>query len=165
MIATAVTVTALSFCAKILGNSSTKTRPGAVAMSQNSRYPTLYELGVTKPLQIDNYYITNINQVDVLRIVYDRPKDLFLTSSRTYKFPRVQTDAGAESEGDETGVLLRTHPKLIAALRELEELMEAKARKEGIATKILSEIALLEEDIAMRTECIKVLASKIPTVD
>lgn len=134
-------------------------------MAKSSPYPTLYELGVTKPMQIDNYYITNINQVDVLRIVYDRPKDSFLTSSKTYKFPRVQTDVGADAPGDGTGAVLRTHPKLVAALEELDKLMEAKAHKETIAAKILSEIALLEEDIAMRAECIKALAGKIPSVD
>jgi hypothetical protein len=134
-------------------------------MAKSSPYPTLYDLGVTKPMQIDNYYITNINQVDVLRIVYDRPKDSFLTSSKTYKFPRVQTDVGAAAQGDVAGAVLRTHPKLVAALEELDKLMEAKARKETIAAKILSEIALLEEDIAMRTECIKALAGKIPTVE
>ena len=134
-------------------------------MSKSSPYPTLYELGVTKPMQIDNYYITNINQVDVLRIIYARPKDSFLTSSKTYKFPRVQADAGAEAAGDASGTVLRTHPKLVAALAELDKLMEAKTSKQTIAAKILDEIALLEEDIAMRTECLKTLAGKIPTVD
>lgn len=134
-------------------------------MAKSSAYPTLYELGITKPMQVDNYYITNINQVDVLRIVYDRPKDSFLTSSKTYKFPRVQVDVGADGQGDATAAVLRTHPKLLAAIEELDKLMEAKTRKESIAAKILSEVALLEEDIAMRTECIKALADKIPTVD
>ncbi len=134
-------------------------------MTKSRAYPTLYELGVTEPMQIDDYYVTNINQVEVLRIVYDRPKGSFLTSSRTYKFPRVQVDAGTNVPGDATGTILRTHPKLIAALGELDELMKLKSRKESIAARILSEIALLEEDIAMRTECLKKLAGKIPTAE
>lgn len=134
-------------------------------MSKKDPYPTLRELGVTHPMQVDNYYITNINQVDVLRILYDRPKDSFLTSSKTYKFPRVQTDAGTAAPGDASGTVLRTHPKLVAALKELDRLMEAKTRKETIAAQILNEIALLEEDIAMRAECLKALAGKIPKVE
>jgi hypothetical protein len=134
-------------------------------MTKSRPYPTLYELGVTQPMQVDNYYITSINQVDVLRIIYDRPKDSFLTSSKTYKFPRTQADAGNDGPGAGTGTVLRTHPKLVAVLQELDRLMEAKSSKETIAAKILSEIALLEEDIAMRTECLKLLAGKIPTVE
>ena len=134
-------------------------------MTKSRSYPTLYELGVTKPMQIDDYYVTIINHVEVLRIVYDRPKDSFLTSSKTYKFPRIHADAGTNVPGDATGTVLRTHPKLVAALEELDELMKMKSRKENIATRILSEIALLEEDIAMRTECLKILAGKIPTVE
>ena len=32
-------------------------------------YPTLAEMGVESPKQIDKYYISSINLVDVLRIV------------------------------------------------------------------------------------------------
>lgn len=134
-------------------------------MTKSCAYPTLYELGVTTPMQIDDYYVTNINQVEVLRIVYDRPKGSFLTSSKTYKFPRVQADPDTTVPGDAAGTILRTHPKLVAALEELEQLMKAKSRKENIAARILGEIALLEEDIAMRTECLRTLAGKIPTVE
>jgi hypothetical protein len=134
-------------------------------MKKSRPYPTLYELGVTKPMQIGDYYVTMINHVEVLRIVYDRPKDSFLTSSKTYKFPRIPADAGTKVPGDATGTVLRTHPKLVAALEELDELMKLKSRKETIAARILGEIALLEEDIAMRTECLKILAGKIPTVE
>ena len=67
--------------------------------------------------------------------------------------------------GGATETVLRTHPKLVAALEELDELMKMKSRKENIAARILGEIALLEEDIAMRTECLRTLAGKIPTVE
>jgi len=46
---------------------------------------------------------------------------------------------------------------------ELRKLLEAKSSKETIAAQILDEIELLEEDIAMRSECLKVLVAKIPT--
>ncbi|MGB5629796.1 MAG: DUF3461 family protein [Woeseiaceae bacterium] len=134
-------------------------------MTKNRLFPTLYELGITNPMQIDDYYVTMINHVEVLRIVYDRPKDSFLTSSKTYKFPRIHADAGTPVAGGATETVLRTHPKLVAALEELDELMKMKSRKENIAARILGEIALLEEDIAMRTECLRTLAGKIRTVE
>jgi len=131
----------------------------------SSEYPTLSEMGVESPKQIDKYYISSVNYVDVLRIVYDRPADSCLPSSRTYKFPRVQeTVAEGQGSKSESGVM-RTHPRLRAAMQELEKIFETKSSKESIAAEILNEIALLEEDIAMRSEYLKVLAKKIPVVE
>lgn len=127
-------------------------------------YPTLAEMGVESPKQIDNYYITSINLIDVLRIIYERPKDSFLPSSRTYKFPRVQ-EAAASDPNKERAVAPKTHPMLRAALDELKKIFAAKSSRENITAEILNEIALLEEDIAIRSECLKVLAAKIPAVD
>lgn len=127
-------------------------------------YPTLSKMGVASPKQIDRYYITSINRVDVLRIVYERPKESYLPSSRTYKFPRVPADTNPAS-GSATTSTLRTHPLLLQALEELKQIMNARATKENIAAEILHEIEMLEEDIGMRSECLKVLVSKIPKVD
>lgn len=121
-----------------------------------SNYPTLSDMGVSSPLQIDRYYVTSINAVDVLRLVYDRPEDSFLTSSRSYKFPRVQKGADGK---------LRTHPRLKDALAELDAIMETKSSKENIVAEILKEIELLDEDIAIRSESLKVLVKRIPIVD
>lgn len=128
----------------------------------NNPYPTLSEMGVESPKQIEKYYVTSINLVDVLRVVYERPKDSFLPSSRTYKFPRVQGAAAAAGKEKKKAVVMKAHPKLRAATAELELILEAKSNKESITAQILGEIELLEEDIAIRTECLKVLVSKIP---
>ena len=124
-------------------------------------YETLRSMGVESPLQIDRYYITSINFIDVLRIVYDRPKDSFLPSSRVYKFPRV-TEKAASSSAEPVP---KTHPTLMAAVEELKKILAAKTSKATIAAEILSELELLEEDIAIRSECLKVLAKKIPSAD
>lgn len=65
---------------------------------------------------------------------------------------------------DESAVL-RTHPMLVAAIKELDKILEAKSSKENISAEILNEIELLEEDIAIRSECLKVLVQKIPAID
>jgi len=132
--------------------------------NSTSAYPTLAEMGVESPKQIAGYHISSLNLVDVLRVTYERPKGSILPSSRTYKFPRVQ-DSAPSGGRQESSVFMKTHPKLRAALEELQSILEAKTRKEGIAQEILNEIALLEEDIEMRTECLKVLVRKIPAAD
>lgn len=129
------------------------------------KYPTLAKMGVESPKQIDRYYITSINAIDVLRIVYERPDDSFLPSSRSYKFPRVQEETSAAGGAKPAGTKLRMHPMLRAAVEELKVAMKSVSTKEDIAAEILGEIELLEEDIAIRSECLKVLARKIPAVD
>lgn len=131
----------------------------------SGQYPTLAEMGVESPKQIDNYYISSVNYIDVLRIVYDRPEDSCLPSSRTYRFPRVQDTVAEGQPAKKDGAAPRTHPRLRAALTELETIFAAKSSKESIAAEILSEVELLEEDIAMRSEYLKVLARKIPVVE
>ena len=84
---------------------------GADTMTKKNPYPTLAEMGVESPKQIDKYYISSINLIDVLRIVYHRPEGSLLPSSRTYNFPRVQGGAGSENEP----AVLSTHPVLRAA--------------------------------------------------
>ena len=125
-------------------------------------YPTLKELGVRSPKQIEKYFITSMNYVDVLRIIYERPKDSFLPASRTCKFPRVKKQLPGDTK--EPSGALGLHPKLRAAVEELDTILKAKATKEDITTEILHEIELLEEDIAIRSECLKVLVRKIPAI-
>jgi hypothetical protein len=115
-------------------------------------------MGVTSPEHISRYYITSMNAVDVLRIVYERPEGSFLTSSRSYKFPRVHAE-------DNKSSTLKTHPMLKRATAELDELLASLSSRKNIAAEILAEIALLEEDIAMRSEHLKALAKRIPTAD
>ena len=138
---------------------------GADKMTKTIPYPTLSEMGVESPKQIEKYYITNINLVDVLRIIYQRPTGSFLPCSTTYEFPRVQGVAPTEAGGEKKSPVLNTHPVLRAALEELQKILEAKSSKESITAEILGEIKLLEEDIAMRSECLKALVSKIPAVE
>lgn len=128
-------------------------------------YPTLAKMGVESPKQIDKYYVTSINAIDVLRIVYDRPEDSFLPSARSYKFPRVQKTPMVDGAVNPGAAVLSTHPMLRDAIDELQTILEAKSSKENIVAEILSEIELLEEDIAMRSECLKVLVGKIPAVE
>ena len=122
----------------------------------NLNTPTLSEMGVASAMQIDRYYITSINAVDVLRVIYDRPAGSILSTSRSFRFPRVQKESGSSA--------LSMHPKLKEAVRELDKVLETKSSKENIVAEILNEIEELEEDIAIRSECLKMLVKKIPEI-
>ena len=126
-------------------------------------YPRLSEMGVCSPLQIDKFFVSSIDRTDILRIIYERPKGSILPQSRTYRFPRIQKSSVVDSGTREAEYILETDPTLREALDELRVILESKEKNQDIAGAILEELDLLEEDIALRSEYLRVLAGKIET--
>lgn len=124
-------------------------------------YPTLTKMGVLHPKQIDSYSVNSVGYTDVLRIVYERPKGSILPQTRTYKFPRVQKAVQNNKGKSGAAAVMESNPALRAAIEELKNLLEKKEKAQNIASEIIEELRLLEEDIALRSECIRALVSKI----
>ena len=129
-----------------------------------SKYPQLTEMGVVHPQQIDRYSVNSIGYTDVLRIVYERPKGSILPLTRTYQFPRVQDTTPDVAEGEDNTVM-STHPCLRKATEELEDLLAEKVQAEDLSANIIEELALLQEDVAFHSECIKQLLDKMQAAD
>lgn len=127
-------------------------------------YPCLTEMGVLHPLQISSYSINSIDYVDVLRIVYERPKDSRLAGSKTFKFPRVQKEMPAGKGADTTAVVMESDPALKCVVEELEHVTKLKSENQDLAAIMLEELRLLEEDVALRSEYLKTLIAKINKV-
>ena len=121
-------------------------------------------MGVLHPLQIASYSLNSIDYVDVLRIVYDRPKGSKLPGARTYKFPRVQKSVASDSTGDTSTAVMESDPALRTVLEELRQVTELKGQNQDIAQLMREEIRLLEEDIALRSEYLRTLVDKINKV-
>ena len=113
-------------------------------------------MGVVNPQQIDSYSVNSIGYTDVLRIVYERPKGSLLPMSKTYRFPRVQKTANDQAE-----VTMNSHPTFRAAVSELQDVLKSKGKDQDVSAAIIEELRLLEEDIALRSECIKRLLDDI----
>jgi hypothetical protein len=126
-----------------------------------NNYPTLSELGIQNPLQIDRYQVNSIANYDVLRVIYERESDSFLPSTRTYKFPRVQKEVAIGKEEKSVQSVLETHPELQKALAELEHIFATKECKECVAETVLEELQALEDEIAMRSEYIRELVRQL----
>ncbi len=124
-----------------------------------TKFPHLAEMGVENPQQIDNYSVNSIAYTDILRIVYARPKGSLLPASKTFKFPRIQETV--ESPGKGQGeVTMKSNPAFRSAVGELQEILESRQKDQDVAAAIIEELRLLEEDIAMRSQCIKTLLGK-----
>lgn len=123
-------------------------------------YPRLTEMGVMNPEQIDRYVINGIATYDVLKIIYSRKKGSLLPESRTYKFPRLQKTI-TEDDGNRKTVVMETNPDLVSALNELKSLLKLKEQKQDIKASLLEQIGILEEEISLRTQCVKDLMKQL----
>ena len=128
-------------------------------------YPNLAEMGVLHPGQIEQFSVHSINYIDVLRITYKRPSGSLLPVVRTYKFPRVKRTINVSAALPAGETVMETNPKLADALKELKQICEKRKHKKGIASAILDEIRMLEEDLAMRGDYIKTLVEQIRSQD
>ena len=126
-----------------------------------SNYPHLTEMGILNPQEIEKFAIYSTDKLDVLRIIYQRKKGSLLPVSKNYKFPRVKKSHLVDSGTRDTAVIFESTDAFRSALHELEALKVDKSKGEDLAALILAEIQYLEEDIALRTEYIKSLVSKI----
>ena len=118
-------------------------------------------MGIVNPQEIDRFMVNGISNIDVLRIIYSRKKGSFLPDSRTYTFPRIQKSAVVDSSTGQTETVMESDPALRAAVTELQDLLASKEHKQDLKESLLEEIRLLEEDIALRSSCIRDLIKQL----
>jgi len=126
-----------------------------------SNYPHLTEMGILNPQEIEKFAVYSTDDLDVLRIIYERKKGSLLPVSKNFKYPRVKKSVLVDSGTRETAIVFESTDAFRNALHDLEQLKVAKSKGEDLKTLILAEIRFLEEDIALRTEYIKSLVNKV----
>ncbi|MFT5221008.1 MAG: hypothetical protein ACI9LO_001015 [Planctomycetota bacterium] len=124
-------------------------------------YPRLKEMGVLNPQQIDKFAVYTVGNTDILRIVYDRKKGSLLPVSKRFKFDQIKKSVMVDSGTRQTGTVFESQPAFRESLSELEHLRAEKEHSQDISALILEEIRLLEEDVALRSDYIKSLLSKL----
>ena len=126
-----------------------------------NNYPRLKEMGVLNPQQIDKFAVYTVGNTDILRIVYDRKKGSLLPVSKRFKFDQIKKSVMVDSGTRQTETLFESQPSFREALSELEHLRAEKEHSQDISALIAEEIRLLEEDVALRSDYIKSLLSKL----
>lgn len=127
----------------------------------SDKYPTLTDMGITNPQQIDRYSLQASGNNDVLRIIYKREKGSILPSSKKFKFPRniriIEQDGG--SHKNET--ISEVSPALSRAITELHKLVNLKHTRSQQREIITDEIQRLEEEIHGRVNYLKSLIKQL----
>ena len=113
-----------------------------------SRFPTLSEMGVANPGEIQRYTLSTTNNIDVLRIIYKRHKGSFLPTSKRFEFGRSSKTVMADSGTQTTDILYEISPFLQKALRELDQLIDAKNSNIEHAKLVKEELKRLHQEMS-----------------
>ncbi len=127
----------------------------------SDKYPRLTQMGVRHPEHLDAYTVSSFGYTDNLRLSYTRPRGSLLPHTRTYRFPRVQKSAVVNPETGKTDVVMESDPVFREAVEELKKLLKDKSGPRAVAEAMLREINALEEDLAMRSACLRKMAEQL----
>jgi len=124
-------------------------------------YPSLHEMGIKNPEDISRYSLQNVNDVDILRVVYKRQKGSLLPHSKKFRFARSKRMVVADSGTNTTEILSEISPFLNKVIDELHQVVELKHTHKEHKVIILDEISRLEEEVHTRMTYIKSLVEKL----
>lgn len=115
-----------------------------------SKFPTLTEMGINNPGEIERYSLNTTNNIDVLRIVYKRQKGSFLPTSKRFEFGRAAKTVVADSGTRKTQIVHEISPFLRKAVKELDDILSAKQSNIERAMLVKQELQQLHQDMASR---------------
>ena len=123
-------------------------------------YPTLTEMGVLNPSQIQTFSVTRVSRSkDLLRIKYRRPSGSYLAASRSYEFDRTpKASQQANIPADEL-TSWDISPILDAAMLELETLVKRDRTRKELVEAALQQLDHIEADLSS----LRALLGDLPT--
>lgn len=126
-----------------------------------NKYPSLTEIGVLNPEQITRYSLHNINNVDVLRIVYKRSKGSLLPTSKKFRFGRSEKMVVTDGGSHKTETVHEISPFLTKVIDELHTIVSHKHSRKEQMKIIADEIDRLEEETHSRVAYVKSLIDNL----
>ncbi len=126
-----------------------------------SDFPTLNEMGITKPETIDRYSLQTINNIDILRIVYRKQKGSILPDSKRFRFPRTEKMTPGDGNARDTQIFYEVSPEVHKAMVELDQIVKAKRDRKHQLELIKEEIQRLQEETSTRIDYINSLVADL----
>jgi hypothetical protein len=126
-----------------------------------STFPTLTEMGINNPGEIERYSLNTTNNIDVLRIVYKRHKGSFLPTSKRFEFGRSIKTVMADSGTQKSAIVHVISPFLQKAMKELDGIISAKKSNIEQAKLVKQELQRLHQDMASRLIYIESLIDEL----
>ncbi len=126
-----------------------------------SNYKTLKEMGINNPQEIVRYTCHIHNNVDHLRIIYERKPGSLLPVTRRYQFGRASKMVVTDGGTNQYETIHEISPFLQRAMQELDQIIAEKKKPENTKQQILEEITRLEDDLQAQVRSLKELVEKL----
>ena len=115
-----------------------------------SDYPTLNEMGILNPTEIDRYSLQTVNNIDILRVVYRRKKNSLLPASKRFRFPRTEKMSLGRGDMRSTQVFYEVSPVVHKAMAELDKIVKGRRDRAQQLEVIRDELQRLQEETSTR---------------
>ncbi|MCP4430240.1 MAG: DUF3461 family protein [Gammaproteobacteria bacterium] len=122
-----------------------------------SSYPTLSEMGINNPGQIERYSLNTVNHIDILRVIYKRTKGSLLPASKRFEFGRSSKTVMADSGTQKTEIVHEISPFVRKAVKELDQIISSQKSNIEHAKLVKEELQRLHQEMASRLEYIESL--------
>lgn len=126
-----------------------------------ANFPTLSEMGINNPGEIEHYSLSTTNNIDHLRIIYKRKKGSLLPISKRFEFGRASKTVMTDSGSQATEIVHDISPFLHKALQELDHLIDAKKSSIEHVKLVKQEMERLHKEIASGMAYIKSLVDEM----
>ena len=126
-----------------------------------SNFPTLSEMGINNPGEIERYSHSTTNHVDVLRVIYRRKKGSLLPTSKRFEFGRSAKTVVADSGSESTETLYEISPFLHKAIKELDQLIDTRKSNIEHAKLVKEEMQRLHQELSSRMAYIESLIDEM----
>lgn len=124
-------------------------------------YPTLTEMGINNPGQIERFSLSTTKQTDYLRIIYRRKKGSLLPATKRFEFGRASKTVVTDSGTQKSQVVHEISPFVQRAVAELEDILANKKTKIEHAAIVKDEIQRFQQEMTSRLSYIESLIDDI----
>ncbi len=122
-----------------------------------SNYPTLTEMGINNPGEIERYSLNTVNNLDIIRVIYKRKKGSLLPASKRFEFGRASRTIMADSGTQETDIVHDISPFVQKAITELDHILDSKKSSIEQGKLIKDELQRLHQEMSSRMAYIESL--------
>ena len=126
-----------------------------------SQYPSLTEMDVNRPEQIKHYTLHLENNIDVLKIFYERKKGSFLPERKTFRFGRSVKMMATGDRNNPTSQVSEISPFLLEAIAELDSIVSTNKSTVDMKEHVIERLGQLEQEITSAHEEIRTLLKKL----
>jgi hypothetical protein len=122
-----------------------------------SNYPTLTEMGINNPGEIERYSLNTVNNIDIIRIIYKRKKGSLLPASKRFEFGRSSKTVMADSGTQKSEIVHEISPFVLKAISELDDILTSKQSNIEHAKLVKEELKRLHQEMESRLTYIESL--------